>query len=60
MLTVSAVAQRLGLKEPTIRLWITQGRIAHVKLGRAVRIPEEEVTRLVRDNLKAASQGMSR
>jgi excisionase family DNA binding protein len=54
VLTVSAVAKRLGLKEPTIRLWISQGRIAHLKLGRAIRVPAEEVERIIRESLRAA------
>jgi excisionase family DNA binding protein len=55
MLTVQAVAERLGVKEATIRVWITKGRIAHVKLGRAVRVPAEEVTRLIQENLRHAT-----
>jgi excisionase family DNA binding protein len=50
MLSVSACADRLGLKEPTIRLWISKRKIAYVKLGRAVRIPQSELDRLIRDN----------
>ena len=50
MLTVPETAERLGLKEPTIRLWIYQGKIGHVKLGRCVRVTEEEVSRLIREN----------
>lgn len=50
MLTVADCAERLGLKEPTIRLWIAQRKIAHVKLGRSVRVPESEVDRLIRQN----------
>ncbi len=56
MLTVAAVAQRLGLKEPTIRVWIANGRITYVKLGRAVRIAEEEVAKFIRDNTISAKQ----
>jgi excisionase family DNA binding protein len=40
----------LGLKEPTVRAWIYQGKIGHVKLGRSVRVTEAEVERLIREN----------
>ena len=51
MLTVAEVARRLGLREGTVRLWISRGKLAHVRLGRrAVRIPVEEVERLIREN----------
>lgn len=50
MLSVAEVAKRLGLKEGTIRLWIARRKIAHVKLGRAVRIPPEEVERIIAEN----------
>jgi excisionase family DNA binding protein len=49
MLTVADCADRLGLKEPTIRLWIAKRKITHVKLGRSVRVPEAEVARLIRE-----------
>lgn len=50
MLTVTQVADRLGLKPATIRLWISKRKLAHVKLSRAVRVPEAEVERLIREN----------
>lgn len=49
-LTVNDAATRLGLSVHTIRAWIAQRRIAHIRLGRAVRIPESEIERLLRDN----------
>lgn len=47
MLTVRQAAERLGLKVSTLRAWIGQRRIGIVRLGRAVRIPLEEVERLI-------------
>jgi len=47
MLTVRLAAERLGLKESTVRAWIAQRRIGVVRLGRAVRVPLEEVQRLI-------------
>jgi excisionase family DNA binding protein len=50
MLTVREAAQALGLKEPTIRLWIAKRRIEHVKLGRSVRISTSEIDRILKEN----------
>jgi excisionase family DNA binding protein len=50
MLTVIEVGQRLGLKPATIRMWIAKRKMAHVKLGRSVRIPETEIDRVIREN----------
>jgi len=47
MLTVAEAAKQLGLRESTIRAWISQRRLGYVRLGRAVRIPLEEVERLI-------------
>ncbi len=47
LLTVPQFAESLGLKESTIRAWIAQRRIGIVRLGRAVRILEDEGQRLI-------------
>ena len=48
LLTVREVADRLGLKESTIRKRILQRQIAYVKPSlRAVRIPIEELDRIL-------------
>ncbi len=54
MLTVNQASAKLGLKEGTLRLWLSQRKLAYVKLGRAIRIPLEEVERLIRENLVPA------
>ena len=51
MLKPSEVAARLGLREWTIRRWIAQGKVAHHKLGRSVRVSESEVCRLINESL---------
>ena len=50
MLTVVQAAKKLGVKEGTVRIWISQRRLSYVKLNRAVRIPEEAVEKLIIDN----------
>jgi excisionase family DNA binding protein len=57
MLNVTEVAKRLGVKPATVRLWISKRKLAHVKLSRAVRVPEAEVDRLIRDNTIPARGG---
>jgi excisionase family DNA binding protein len=47
MLTVRQASERLGLRESTLRAWIGQRRIGIVRLGRAIRIPLEEIDRLI-------------
>jgi excisionase family DNA binding protein len=55
LLTVREVADRLGLKESTIRKRILLRQIAYVKPGlRAVRIPVEELERILAAGLRPA------
>jgi excisionase family DNA binding protein len=49
LLTVCEAAQCLALKEATIRRRILERKIGYVKLGRAVRIPQEVVERLCKE-----------
>ena len=47
LLTVAEAANRLGLKECTIRRRILERTIVYVKNGRSVRIPVEAVDELI-------------
>ena len=47
--TVREAAQELGLSVHTVRAWIAQRRIAHIRLGRAVRISSDEIIRILND-----------
>jgi excisionase family DNA binding protein len=47
MKTVRQVAEELGLAPVTIRTWMAQRKLRYVRLGRAVRIPDTEVRRIV-------------
>jgi excisionase family DNA binding protein len=47
--TIEQVANELGLAEVTIRSWVAQRRLEHVKLGRSVRIPISEVERIIEE-----------
>jgi excisionase family DNA binding protein len=47
MLTVTEVAAALGIKEATVRAWVSKRKITYVKLGRLVRIPAKEIKILI-------------
>lgn len=42
-LTVEQTAERLGVKVPTVRSWLSQRRLAYHKLGRRVLIDSRDV-----------------
>jgi excisionase family DNA binding protein len=52
LLTVSEVAERVGVSETLVRSWVTTGEIAHHRLGRrkrgAIRIGEADLEAFVR------------
>jgi excisionase family DNA binding protein len=45
--TVEEAAQELNLSKATIRAWIAQRRLGHVRLGRAIRVPADEIRRVL-------------
>jgi len=47
LLTISQAAERLGLAPVTVRTWIGARKLGIVRLGRAIRISERELERLV-------------
>jgi excisionase family DNA binding protein len=57
LLTVAQVADRLGLKQATIRRRILERRLPYVKLGRAVRIPVEAIDALIAASYRPAIEG---
>jgi len=59
LLRVAQVAELLGLKECTVRSWIAGRRIAVVRLGRAVRVIDEEVERLIAEGTIPAKRPRS-
>ena len=55
LITIREAAERLGLKESTIRKYILKRQIAYVKPSvRAVRIPIEELERILAAGLRSA------
>ena len=47
MLTISEAAAALGIKDATVRAWVSKRKITYVKLGRLVRIPANEIKALI-------------
>lgn len=54
LLDAPETADRLGLSTLTVYKWIANRRIGCVRLGRAVRIPESEVSRLIEAGTRPA------
>lgn len=58
LLTVKEVAERLNVRESTIRAWLLRRRrLSIVKVGRCVRIPADEIDRLINENTIPARGG---
>ncbi len=55
-LTVRETAGALGLSESTIRSWLAQRRLGFVRLGRAIRIPVEEIDRVLAEGAVPAKE----
>jgi excisionase family DNA binding protein len=51
LLTLEQAAARLGMKPVTLRMWASSRKIARCKIGRAVRIPESEIQKIIERNL---------
>ena len=47
LLSIEESADRLGLRPVTVRMWASRRKIARVKLGRRVLIPESEIERVI-------------
>jgi excisionase family DNA binding protein len=54
--TVSEAAEELGLSVYTVRAWIASRRLAHLRLGRAIRVPAEEVRRIIEQSTVPAER----
>ncbi len=57
MLSPQQFADRLSISRWTVYAWIAEGRIKSVKLGRLVRIPDSEVSRIVQEGFQEAIIG---
>lgn len=57
MLTRHAVGERLGLDVRTVDRMIRAGQLQAVKLGRNVRVPEDEVNRIAANGIARIGNG---
>lgn len=57
-LKVAEAAHALGLSVHTVRAWITQRRLNHVRLGRAIRVLPAEIERLLKNSAVPARDGL--
>jgi len=57
LLSVPEVAERLAIKESTVRAWLLLRRLEYVRVGkRSVRIPLSEVTRIIAEGTVPARE----
>lgn len=55
LLTVPEIAQRLAVKQSTIRAWLLTRRLCKVRVGRrAVRVPASEIDRIISEGMVPA------
>ena len=54
-LTVREAADVLNLSQACIRSWLANRRLGFVRLGRAIRIPETEIERLLAQGMNPAA-----
>jgi excisionase family DNA binding protein len=57
LLRVDEVAQRLGIKPGTVRLWLSMRKLPRVQCGRSVRVPAEAVEEFIARNTIPAREG---
>ena len=56
LLRLEEAAERLGLKLSTLRFWVWQRKIEVVRVGRAVRVREDAIERLIEDGTVPAKR----
>ena len=55
-LTVDQTAEELGLSPFTVRAWIGQRKLGHIRLGRAIRVPMSEISRVLEAGTRPAKR----
>jgi excisionase family DNA binding protein len=46
-LTIREAAEVLGFSPHTVRSWIARRQLAHLRIGRSIRVPASEIRRLL-------------
>ena len=57
LLTVEQVAEYCQLSQSTIYHWLCNGKLKHVKLGKAVRIRRQDLDRFVLQRVQTKGNG---
>jgi excisionase family DNA binding protein len=52
--TIDEAADDFGVSRHTVRAWVGQGKIGHIRLGRCIRIPASEIRRLLDEGFRPA------
>lgn len=60
LLSKQEFAKPLGITISCVNRWLLEGKIARVKVGRLVRIPEEELDRIVTEGYRPAKPSKAR
>ncbi len=53
---VPVAAGKLDISPKTMWNWIGQGRVGVVRLGRSVRVPQQEIDRLIEEGFSPAAR----
>jgi excisionase family DNA binding protein len=56
-LKIQQAASELNLSVACLRAWIAQRRITFIRLGRSIRIPKSEISRLMAEGSVTAKRG---
>jgi excisionase family DNA binding protein len=51
---LEAAAKRWNVAVKTARVWVSQGRVAHCRVGRGIRVPLSEVNRIIAEGYRPA------
>jgi excisionase family DNA binding protein len=55
--TVAQAAIEMNVATSTVRAWIAQRRLGHIRLGRSIRVPHDEIRRVMEEGYTPARRG---
>ena len=56
LLNVRQVAERLAIRESTVRAWLLRRKLPQVHIGSAVRVPADAVEKYIREHTTPARE----
>jgi excisionase family DNA binding protein len=60
LLNIDAAAEALSIKRSTLRAWVSRSKIGSIRVGRAVRVPESEIQRVLREGTRPAREPLEK